>query len=264
MYITEHYQPEIKILSCDMVKGSHFNWNSDNLSAPEWRYYWMPHPHARVILGQEEYCPGAEEIVLIPPNTPFKSRCAGPLYQFVIHFRTAPPFNMVEPALLVMPAQSGWLELIREIVQLLDQGSAFDRRLAMLSISLCLQGLNAIPAERLHFRAGDLPVISVMREIEQNYAHELTTPYLARQAGMSVNAFIRRFKNYTGSPPQQYLIKTRIDRACAMLEYSAMTIDEIAEITGFCNRNHFTQSFLKWRGTGPAAYRKRAAERRNG
>lgn len=262
MYVTEHYQPEIRILSCDMVTGNlNFSWNSDNLSAPEWRYYWMPKPHARVILDGREYCPDSTEIVLIPPNTPFMSRCSEPLHQFVVHFLAAPPFDAVEPDLIILDARPEWLENIRLIIQLIEQGSRFDRRLAMLTINLCLMGLNAIPPERLRFRPGDPKVLAAMSEIERHYARHAAVPELARAVGMSVNAFIRRFKAYTGATPQQYLINKRIENAGIMLEHSVMTIDEIAEATGFCNRNHLTQSFIKLRGSGPAAYRKRALQR---
>ena len=259
MYVSGHYQPDIRILSSDMVRAYKGHcWNHENLSTPVWRYYRMPKRHARLMLGDIDIRPGADEIVLIPPNTPFATRCPEPLQQFVVHFLAAPPFDSVKPDLFVIPATPQDDALMDLIIGIVEGGGQFDMRLALLNIELCLHALNSIPQERLVFRQDDPKISDAMRLMRSGPGRRYALPDLSSDAGMSVNTFIRRFKSHSGCTPQQYLMRARIEEACIMLWRPERSIDEIAELTGFCNRNHFTQCFKKLIGTSPGAYRKDA------
>ncbi len=261
MYVKGHFQPEIRVLSCDMVRGGrHQTWTHENLSSPVWRLYWMPKRHARLIFGVQDLFPGPEEIVLIPPNTPFKTFCPEPLQQFVIHFLAAPPFESVRPELFLICVGGRSRELLDSIIALLDAGSSFDMRLALLNIELCLHALNQAPRGRLAFQKEDPRISEAMRRIRSSPGSSWSVPALASSAGMSVNSFIRRFKEHAGSSPMQYVIRARVEEACIMLWRPGMSVDEIASELGFCNRNHFTQSFVKLMGVGPAKYRKELPE----
>ncbi|MBN2643365.1 MAG: helix-turn-helix transcriptional regulator, partial [Victivallales bacterium] len=44
--------------------------------------------------------------------------------------------------------------------------------------------------------------------------------------------------------------------AASLLLHSKMSIDEIAEHTGFCDRYYFTRVFRKFRYTSPAKFRR--------
>lgn len=262
MYVSGHYQPEIRILSCDMVRPSaKHNWNSANFSAPVWRYYWMPKRHARLKLEGLEICPGPEEIVLIPPNTPFAGSCPEPLQQFVVHFLAAPPFDSVKPDLFVIPATQADRSLIALITELEERGGGFDMRLALLNLELCLHALNSIPPDRLVFRRDDPEISMVMKAMRDDPGLNPPLRALATKAGMSVNTFIRRFKAHADCTPRQYLMRAKAEAACIMLWRQKESIDEIAEKLGFCNRNHFAQSFKKLMGRGPGSYRKEAPGR---
>jgi len=257
MYVNGHFQPEIRILSCDMVRSEkRHNWNHENLSSPVWRYYWMPKRHARLILGDIDITPGPDEIILIPPNTPFKTRCPEPLQQFVVHFLAAPPYESVKPALFAIPAKERERAMIDLITKLAEPGRPFDMRLALLNIELCLHALNAIPPESLAFRRDDPKISEAMRRMKEAPGASWRVPELAAEAGMSVNSFIRRFKTHAGTSPIKYLARARVEEACLKLCGSSLSVDEIAEELGFCNRNHFTQRFVELMGVGPAAYRR--------
>jgi transcriptional regulator GlxA family with amidase domain len=79
---------------------------------------------------------------------------------------------------------------------------------------------------------------------------------IARRVGMSTNAFIRLFSSEAGVPPQNWYTRHRIEYACLLLHHAAMSIDRIADETGFCDRAHFSRTFKRLRGLGPAAFRK--------
>jgi transcriptional regulator GlxA family with amidase domain len=93
--------------------------------------------------------------------------------------------------------------------------------------------------------------------IFRNLSSTIENDQLARAACMNIDSFIRFFKKETGLTPQRYITNKRIQRACDLLHSPDLTIDEIAEQCGFCDRNYFTTVFTRLKGTGPAEYRGR-------
>jgi AraC family transcriptional regulator, transcriptional activator FtrA len=85
-------------------------------------------------------------------------------------------------------------------------------------------------------------------------------PALAREAGMSLRSFHRRFRESTGCAPGEWLLRQRLDRARELLEAGGGAgIEDIAAACGFGDaatlRHHFRRRF----GIPPASYRARFA-----
>jgi AraC family transcriptional regulator len=95
----------------------------------------------------------------------------------------------------------------------------------------------------------------VMAFIADNYESDLSLAELANVAGMSTFHFAREFKRTTGTPPHQYLIKFRVERAKALLSESAIPLVEVSSRSGFSHQSHFTRLFRKLTGTTPQSYR---------
>ncbi|MBF6127102.1 GlxA family transcriptional regulator [Nocardia brasiliensis] len=77
----------------------------------------------------------------------------------------------------------------------------------------------------------------------------------ARVALMSRRTFTRRFRDRTGSSPQQWLLHQRTDRARLLLETTGDTMDRIATETGFGTAVSLRHHFHRILGTSPAAHR---------
>lgn len=79
---------------------------------------------------------------------------------------------------------------------------------------------------------------------------------IAKQMGMSFSKF-RNFclKNY-GKSPRQVIEDARMTRARGLLNYSPLTIDDIAEQLGFSDRFAFSKAFTRHNKLPPVAYRK--------
>ncbi len=95
----------------------------------------------------------------------------------------------------------------------------------------------------------------VMAFIADNYESDLSLADLARVSEMSAFHFAREFKRTTGTPPHQYLIKFRIERAKALLTESEMPLVEVSSRSGFSHQSHFTRLFRRLTGTTPQSYR---------
>ncbi len=72
---------------------------------------------------------------------------------------------------------------------------------------------------------------------------------------MSKVHFSRFFKQITGMPPVQFVLKIRIDRAKELLDFTDKPIAEIAEACGFPDQNYFARTFKKITGMSPTQYR---------
>lgn len=84
----------------------------------------------------------------------------------------------------------------------------------------------------------------------------LTLNELAGHARMSVRTFTRRFRDEAGTTPGQWLTAQRVELAKTLLETSDLTVDHIADRTGFGSGNSLRQHMRSLVGISPAAYRR--------
>jgi AraC family transcriptional regulator len=100
----------------------------------------------------------------------------------------------------------------------------------------------------------------VAQYIQDNLRRELRLAELSALVHMSPYHFARLFKRTTGVPPHRFLIRHRIDEACALLAVRKAPIAEIARAVGFRTPSHFTTTFRRVTGMTPSAYRNRGAQ----
>ncbi|MDZ5460079.1 GlxA family transcriptional regulator [Azohydromonas lata] len=102
-------------------------------------------------------------------------------------------------------------------------------------------------------RASLQPLIEWMGE----RCHQpLTLEDVAAQAHLSVRTLSRRFKEQTGTTPLQWLLLARIRRAQALLEQTALSVEEISAQAGFSSAGALRQRFSAVMGTSPSGYRR--------
>ena len=75
-------------------------------------------------------------------------------------------------------------------------------------------------------------------------------------AGMSLFHFSRSFKQSTGLPPHQYILRRRIEHAKSLLKTNELGIAEIGQRLGFSDQSHFKMIFRKFVGATPLASRR--------
>ena len=85
---------------------------------------------------------------------------------------------------------------------------------------------------------------------------ELSVGDIARQSGMSLRTFQRRFREATGTAPGDWLIRRRVACARHLAETTDLTIEQIATRSGFGAAETLRHHFRRLVGISPATYRR--------
>jgi len=113
----------------------------------------------------------------------------------------------------------------------------------------------AARAARAPGRLPDAALQRVADYIEDNLTADLSLAELAGVAGYSPYHFARLFRQSTGRPPHQYVIKRRVERAAALLSSTALSVEAVAHAVGFPHRNALARHMKRLTGHTPAARR---------
>lgn len=78
---------------------------------------------------------------------------------------------------------------------------------------------------------------------------------LAAGLGLSVSSLRRAVRAAAGCSPKEYLLRTRLSRAKALLADSDRTVAEVARAVGYDDPAYFTRAFTRRAGMSPSAFR---------
>jgi AraC-like DNA-binding protein len=96
---------------------------------------------------------------------------------------------------------------------------------------------------------------TVKQYIDHHWRQSLTVDTLAGMAGLSPFYFLRLFSQAFGLSPVKYHLTVRIDKARELIQFTAMSLTEIAEQTGFHSIHAFSRAFRRIDGVAPSYYR---------
>lgn len=85
----------------------------------------------------------------------------------------------------------------------------------------------------------------------------LTAGMLARKGRMSLRTLARRFEAQAGTTPHQWISHQRVLAAQRLLETTDLSVDRVAELSGFVTAETLRHHFRQRVGTSPVAYRRR-------
>ena len=100
--------------------------------------------------------------------------------------------------------------------------------------------------------------------ISDHYPEKIAVETLASLVHMSISQFNRTFKKLFRVTPAQYIVRVRLNAACALLRSSADSVEVIASRTGFFDASHFIRQFKKNMGLTPREYRQQWVDSANG
>jgi AraC-like DNA-binding protein len=85
---------------------------------------------------------------------------------------------------------------------------------------------------------------------------EIFVSDLANECGLPIGAFLRAFRQSTGTSPHRWLMQQRIDRAKALLCQNT-SLQEVALACGFASESHLVRVFQHETGLHPETWRHR-------
>jgi AraC family transcriptional regulator, transcriptional activator FtrA len=97
--------------------------------------------------------------------------------------------------------------------------------------------------------------------LEEHLDEPVKVEDLAARAAMSPRTFARRFLAATGSTPYQWLVRQRVQLARRLLEVTDLSVDAVAESSGFCTAANLRKHFTRVVHTSPQAYRRTFGDR---
>lgn len=204
----------------------------------------------------------AGDVVLIPPHAPHKGWAGDRWLEYdVLMFDVRTFYNETEVSKVWLTAFyenrlsarkiSGCAPLLESIDTLCAEtlapmtAMAEIYRLLALLFEYCLQGLDLTTKQ-------DSLAAEFVASLEERSGEDISVDELSRQFGYSKEHFCRKFKEYTGLSPMQYLKIFRVEQGYKMLKNGEKNIGKIAVLCGFDDANYFTRCFKSHFGFPPS------------
>lgn len=97
--------------------------------------------------------------------------------------------------------------------------------------------------------------------IHGNYSEKLTLGEIAAAGKVGKTGCCAIFKRYLNKTPNEYVTEFRLRKAMELLQHTDRTILEIGYTVGFSGASYFAETFRKFYGCTPGAYRREKTER---
>lgn len=101
------------------------------------------------------------------------------------------------------------------------------------------------------------PIQEIVNYIEIHYKEKIVVENIAEMIHLSRTYISVLFKKETGEKFSDYLQRIRLEKSCEFLENTKLSIQEIAENTGFFDSAHFSRAFKDRYQCSPIEYRKK-------
>jgi len=211
----------------------------------------------------------AGDVAIVPPGARHHAITRGPAAAISVY---------IKPSLVKRAAA---ISLDPGSIEIAPQLASGDRTLQALTLSLESELQNGLRPNRLFGEAlgtalashlltryavkravvreyrGGMPRHLLRRTIDHmqsNLGMDLRLSELAENVQMSPWHFCRMFKQSTGVPPHQYLMRERIEAAKRMLVKSRSNLDAIAATLGFADQSHLIAVFRRLTGLTPRQF----------
>lgn len=101
----------------------------------------------------------------------------------------------------------------------------------------------------------DKRINPLLEFLQQNLAQPLSIDALAERAAMSRRTLTRHFKKATGMSVGEWIMTERLRRSQSLLESTQLSIEQVAERSGFQSSITFRQAFREKMGVSPGEWR---------
>ena len=253
-YDTKQESGNLLKIHCCCFEDNIYPWVQNNLRTPSWRFYWNLLPGGFLRFDDREVPLLPDYFYILPGYLCFSTLAKKPFSQFYIHFSLSER-QILPDRMFRIPTDERSVDLIRRFIK---RGTDQETRqlTELTAVSVVSSALMSLPEKILSLPPEYDPRIEkVLSWLHHHLDGACSNDLLAEKVGMSRNGFLRLFEKELGEAPQKYFRRKRIERACELLHFSDLSIEEIASETGFSDRYHFTRVFWNVMHFTPAAFR---------
>lgn len=177
----------------------------------------------------------------------------GPLFDAWFRSGLLSPENPIRTLGSSIEEKASWLLLwIERFVEIKDQKQQLQALVALMSFvsEIALgEGMKSPEQNTWLGKAQNL--------LSHDLRAEVDLEKVAKEMGMSYEAFRKRFLSYAGISPLKYRNMRKIEAAKQLIRYSPQTSNkEIADALGFSDEFHFSKRFRQIAGVTPQAFRR--------
>lgn len=225
------------------------SWNYHGVCSPFWRAYVNFDPGAAIVAGGRRIPLRPGRVVIIPEEVVYSCHPKSCVRHLWIHFSLPDGQRHSAPVDVVLSSAR-----FAECGHLAARIRAGASDLPALCAALLLQLLSALPSSARSAATSE-SWLAFVRWIESRLGRPPPVAEMAARQSMSERAFHRWFRSVADASPAGWVLRRRIREACRHLRFGSLSIEQIAEATGFADRHHFTRAFRAETGTTPATYR---------
>ena len=206
------------------------------------------------------------DLVIIPPKIPhvYQADASDPWSIFWIHFTGEQTGAMLKS--MGAPRRNPLLCI--SYARLMHD--AFEDIYACLNYNYSDAGLLAITSElirlfskiKLHQgsqktqrQSAENRCLGTIGFMQQHLDMPLTLVELAAHSGLSIPYYSKLFKERTNQSPMAYFIQLKVQKACALLDQTELTVQGVASKLGYNDPYYFSRIFKKIQGMSPVSYR---------
>jgi AraC-like DNA-binding protein len=245
------------------------------IMAYDHRLFYIDSGEIEADINGQNYTICQNQILLIPPQTPYKLSFHKP-YEFTVFNFDPEPGNPPDYGLVPQPAETfdeqlitsserleqmpvhcncpvGTKEIVDEIYRIFEHKdlyytelvSSLTKTLLVRSIKFTVQDHAPASIER------------IIRFLEVHYTQQITNEFLGEHFSYHPNYLNKLFRQHTGKTLHAFQTDIRLRKAADLLSNSELSVGQIGEQCGFATNAYFIKIFRQKYGIPPGKYRKR-------
>jgi AraC-like DNA-binding protein len=258
----------VRILQCEHLVIDR-RWNAQNVRSPYWRIYVNDRDGAEIILaGGRRFPLPSGRIHVIPAWVEFTCRSITTIEHLYAHLEVmglpGPLGRELFPrplSLTLDHVSEAQATLLKSALRHAPTAPATGCLMQSWSFGILGRLLTMLSASDTDKLTRSLlpvgPLQPALAMITERLDRPVSNQELAANCGLSVDHFIRRFRQQLGQTPAQFVLERRLVTAAQHLVLTQETVSAIATACGFPDRYYFTRAFTRRMGLPPAAYRAR-------
>lgn len=184
------------------------------------------------------------------------SSCAHDFIQPIVQNQAAP--------FVLLDAATAWQQKILEQIHFIYQNKG--RETTPLNVLSAFSAIWSLLYENLPpsldnaaapLQGSDLSVVkNMVGYIQKHYVHKISLMDIAASGAVGQSKCCKLFARYFGQTPNLYLNRYRLSKSMELLQYTDLSITEIALSVGFGSASYYAETFRKWTGKSPTEFRK--------